>query len=328
MAKTNIEWADSVWNPITGCTPVSAGCKNCYAKRMAKRLAGRCGYPEAPHEFDVTVHEDKMDEPLRWRKPRLVFVCSMGDLFHEDVITKHAGMLVDIFAVMALARAHHFLLLTKRPHIAASFFDDLSGNAFRRDVEYVQLSNGLRRVIECERNLTWPLPNVWFGTTAENQARADERIPQLLRIPAAGHFVSYEPALGPVDWDEFLWDYRLPEHSLATSTKIIRPGVKWLIAGGETGPGARPSHPDWFREVRDQCAEAGVPFLLKSLGEWQYGTAVPWNWTHVVHMNSAGERIEPTNGHEFWRVGKKAAGRLLDGVLHDEYPEALTCTGQ
>jgi protein gp37 len=310
MGKTSIEWATDTWSPITGCTPVSAGCKNCYAKRMAKRLAGRCGYPEAPHEFRVTVHDDKMDEPLRWRKPRRVFVCSMGDLFHENV---NGTTIRRAWATMALCPQHRFLVLTKRPRSMCYEMNALRGLA---DSENWTLSQLCR-----------PLPNVWLGVTAENQEMADERIPVLLSIPAAGHFVSYEPALGPVDFGPWLQPYWnaqelsrrngrwgtcgdcprdgegnvYPERCKYTSRydHQLPTGVwlDWTIAGAETGPGARPSHPDWFRQVRDDCREAGVPFLFKSWGGPQ---------------------------REGWVIGGQLyAGRLLDGVLHDEYPEML-----
>lgn len=185
---TKIEWADEVWNPITGCSPISAGCKNCWARRMAKRLAGRYGYPEAPHQFDVTLHPERLEQPLQWHKPRHVFVCSMGDLFHRDVSSGHTQR---VFQQIAQTPQHTYLILTKRPHRMKMFFvnnTDVNG--------YLHMWNGYK----AKR----PFPNTWLGVSVENQKTADERIPLLLQIPAAVRFVSYEPALGPIDITRYL----------------------------------------------------------------------------------------------------------------------------
>jgi len=174
MSKTKIEWTDVVWNPVTGCTKVSEGCQNCYAERMAKRLAGRCGYPEED-PFRVTLHPDRLNEPLKWKKPRRVFVCSMGDLFHEDVPLEFIGK------VLCLARSlpeHTFIFLTKRPirMRSALLAWDMTGK-----------TNGI------------PSSHLWFGVTCENQKAADERIPILLDTPAAVRFISIEPMLEEID---------------------------------------------------------------------------------------------------------------------------------
>ena len=260
MSPTRIEWVTNpdgtkgeTWNPVSGCTKVSAGCKNCYAERMAKRLAGRCGYPEAPHQFDVTLHPDRLEQPLRWKKSRTVFVCSMSDLFHEDVPFDYVD---EIFGIMAEAPQHSFQLLTKRPERAISYISDANLSA-----------------TNVETHLVWPLPNVWLGVTAENQATADERIPLLLETPAAVRFVSCEPLLGPVRFDYEDWDrtaeYMEPKTYLRSYTidngARRMPGIDWVIVGAETGPGARPMHPDWARDIRDQCQEAGVPFFFKKM---------------------------------------------------------------
>lgn len=168
---SKIEWTDETWNPITGCTKISAGCAHCYAERMARRLAGRCGYPEAPNHFDVTYHPDRMMQPTKWKKPRRVFVCSMSDLFHDDV-PKH--VVWAIWSRMSCTEQHTFQVLTKRPERALSVLNDL----------YAQ------------HNWGDPSPNIWLGVTAENQRAANERIPFLLQIPAAVRFVSCEPLLG------------------------------------------------------------------------------------------------------------------------------------
>lgn len=226
---TKIEWTDETWNPVTGCTPISEGCRNCYAKRMARRLAGRCGYPPAPNHFDVTLHPDRLEQPPKWRKPRMIFVCSMSDLFHEDIADSYIG---SVFDVALRAPQHTYQFLTKRSKRVLEFAR-----------EYCQ-----HRDIDC-------LPANWWGlVTAENQRAADERIPDLLKAPWAVRGVSCEPLLGPVDIKDYLRGFG----RFYSSTSI-----DWTIAGGETGPGARPMHPNWARGLRDQCQEAGVSFFFK-----------------------------------------------------------------
>lgn len=314
MASTKIEWADAVWNPVTGCTPSSQGCQNCYAQRMAKRLAGRCGYP-ADDPFRVTLHPEKLEEPLHWKKPRRVFVCSMGDLFHEDVPFE---FIEQVFEVMRKAEQHMFLVLTKRPRRAKMFLDpNLRSDTFKN----------------------WPFPNAWLGVTAENQRMADERIPILLETPASVRFVSCEPLLGPIDLGQWL---ECP--TCAGSGEIYNPiedafedcpahfsPLHWVIAGGETGPGARPMHPDWVRTLRDQCQVAGVPFFFKSWGEW-----APFDLVTDFHAPRKLIAYDGSLQGEYcgWgchnrtkrfaqvvRVGKKYAGRLLDGRTWEEYPK-------
>jgi len=277
---TKIEWATETWNPITGCSPVSEGCQNCYAQRMAQRLKGRYGYPK-DEPFTVTFHPDRLDQPLRWKKPRMIFVCSMGDLFHEKV----AQVWIDyIFVEIRKASHHTFLVLTKRPERMAAC------------IEYYA------------RNPTgWPFPNLWLGVTAENQQRADERIPILLQIPATVRFVSIEPMLSQVDLIKEYFalrcngKYPFPQLENKYRTKIIDL-LDWVIVGGETGLGARPMHPDWVRSVRDQCQESDTPFFFKQWGEFG-----------------------PATG---WRIGKKKAGRMLDGREWNEYPKKFNQKGQ
>ena len=306
MSDTTIEWAEKSWNPVTGCTPVSEGCANCYAKRMANRLRGRFGYP-ADDPFRVTLHPDRLTEPLRWRKPRRVFVCSMGDLFHDDVPT---DLIDNVLEIVAACPAHQFLLVTKRPeNIDDKLYGVTEANACR------SLGGGDY------------LPNLWLGVSVENQARADERIPILLQIPAAVRFVSYEPALGPVDFSPWL----TPAGELVTTSRT----PDWLIAGGESGPGARPAHPDWFRKVRDDCQAAGAAFFFKQWGAFRpYKFGDPWTILKPVALRGGGARLPdlpPCDTEAEWRahlgdtalmepVGKKAAGRLLDGREWNEYP--------
>lgn len=295
---TKIEWAEETWNPVTGCSPISEGCRNCYAARMAKRLAGRCGYP-ADDPFRVTLHPERLGEPLRWKEPRRVFVCSMGDLFHEDV---PRWMRFEVMDIILQAKQHTFLILTKRPANMKEFFEWYYSKA--------------GRTIETIKNL-------WLGVTAENQQRADERIPILLQIPAAVRFVSVEPMLGPVDLS--LSDGVDLSMSVGTGLKpgksYLINSLDWVICGGESGSGARPMHPDWVRNLRNQCQEAGVPFFFKSWGEWMpsYQTGATFELSRLktdeVVMSG------PGHGVVMKKVGKKAAGRLLDGQEWNQYPE-------
>jgi protein gp37 len=233
---TKIEWTDATWNPITGCTPISEGCEHCYAQRMAQRLAGRYGYPK-DQPFAVTVHHDRMVEPLAWRKPRRIFVCSMADLMHEDVPDVAIG---DVIGMIKAAPQHRFMILTKRPRRLSAW--------------------------------TWPA-NAWLGVTAENQDRADERLPHLLVMQSAVVlFVSVEPMLGPVNLKRYLghpmprpWPVRVSADGGCPPR-----GLDWVICGGETGPGAREMDVQWARSLRDQCKAAGAPFFFKKVGKGSY----------------------------------------------------------
>jgi len=220
MAKTAIEWTELSWNPITGCTPISEGCQNCYAARMAKRLAGRCGYP-ADDPFRPTFHYDRLREPYHWKSRRMIFVCSMGDLFHEDISD---FIIYRVLRVVKETPQHTYQLLTKRP-------DRL-------------------KVISayCRRNGCNRLANLWLGVSIENQERADQRIPHLLAVNNVGvRFVSIEPMLGEINIAPWLYsDY----DKAAMDNQLLKPlkgfdyrKLDWVIVGGETGPGARPMHP-------------------------------------------------------------------------------------
>ena len=324
MNNTTIEWTNKTWNPITGCTPISPGCANCYARRMAKRLAGRVGYPEAPHEFDVTLHPERLGEPLRWKKPARVFVCSMSDLFHEDVSFEFVDK---IMAVIGRSQQHTFQILTKRSDRMAEYFaQDRYDNILREAYGLQFRVDGMGQGISNPSR--FGLPNIWIGVTAENQEQADKRIPTLLQIPAVIKFVSVEPMLGPVDLRYLQPNDPPTEINALTGTHgVLRPHrgtcprLNWVIVGGETGPGARPMHPDWARSLRDQCVEAGTPFFFKSYGDWIRSDFVPNNWSQVTFMDMEGQKRDPANGFEFWRIGKKAAGRWLDGREWNEYPE-------
>jgi protein gp37 len=312
MNKTKIEWADATWNPITGCTKISPGCQNCYAERMAKRLAGRCGYP-ADEPFKVTLHPDRLDQPLKWKKPRTVLVSFMGDLFHEDAPDKY---IIDCLSIMAEAWQHTFIILTKRP---ARMKDIIAHETVANDV-WLQTSRG----VNAEPS-PWPLPNIWLGVTAENQEQADKRIPILLQIPAVVRFVSVEPMLGPVDLTQIDIGGNVWINSLTGDCKSYHPyggmwkitesknKLDWVICGGETGPGARPMHPDWVRGLRDQCQASGTPFFFKQHGEWSHDSQ------DAQKEDATRVHIWP-DGSYSWKVGKKKAGRLLDGREWSEFP--------
>ncbi len=305
--KTKIEWATDVWNPVTGCTKVSEGCRNCYAERMVKRFGHRlhgdkpAGVGIRPREFvHVQLHPEKLDQPLHWRKPRRVFVCSMGDLFHEDVPW---SFIVEVFLRMNRTGNHTFMVLTKRPERMREF---CSSEQF--------MDSG-------------PLANVWLGVSVEDQKTADERIPLLLQTPAALRFVSCEPMLGPVK----LWRQQPNGRLLNLGEVANGRGLDWVICGGESGPGARPMHPEWARSLRDQCAAANVPFFFKQWGEWAWAsqtaggqlTHAVCRHGHVSVFNGDDMRracAECTGWEGLRRVGKKAAGRELDGMMHDVMP--------
>lgn len=292
MSTTSkIDWTDATWNVTSGCTKVSPGCANCYAERMHKRLRAMGQARYAAPFSQVVCHPDALDAPLHWRKPRRIFVNSMADLFHEDV---PFAFVEAVTTVIAACSARTFQILTKRPERMREFF---------------------RRIPQI-----WPLPNLWLGVTAENQEAADERIPLLLQTPAAVRFVSYEPALGPVD----LRAVSTANVSAAAGNKLSD-CLHWVIAGGESGPHARPMHPNWVRSIRDQCAGAGVPFFFKGWGE--HGTC----WATMPHM-IADELYpsEPTwkmfTSYEQWIA--KARGWLKRGdICLDLDGKQLHCGG-
>jgi len=298
--KSKIEWTDATWNPVTGRTKISRGCARCYAERMAYRFAGCNGYPHRPQHFDVTLHPQRLERPLRWRKPRRVFVCSMSDLFHEDVPDSYIDRVFEIMIYSAARQlGHTFQVLTKRPERMLAWF-----NAGRnRGGDHV------------------PLHNLWLGVTCENQEQSDKRIPYLLQTPAAVRFVSVEPMLGPVDIEHFLGD------TFSSLYGGFSLGLDWVICGGESGPGAQPMHPDWARALRDQCASAGVPFFFKQWGAWHYDPQFSQHNPVKMYMDRHGNFYSGTTDERyrdgllcFDRVGKHSAGRLLDGREWNEFP--------
>jgi len=292
---TKIEWTEETWNPMTGCSKVSPGCRGCYAEKMARRLKAM-GQPNYTNGFEPTCHPHVLDKPLRWRKPRRVFVCSMSDLFHPKFTDEQIAA---VFGVMAVAAQHFygakvggpqngphtFQVLTKRADrmarlVGSSAFRFKVGRAAygwahdRTDAGWLyQCITGDREPgNHCTLDKMWPLPNVMLGVSVEDQQRADERIPLLLQTPAAVRFVSCEPLLGPISIRDYLVDCRSCDDEGRTAGAVIagdctcgRATLDWVIAGAESGPGARPASDDWFRSLRDQCHGAGVGYFLKQM---------------------------------------------------------------
>ena len=337
--KTSIEWSDATWNPITGCTKVSAGCRHCYAERDWVRLQHIPAY--AGRAFtDVATHEDRLEQPLRWKRPRRIFVNSMSDVFYPDV----SDAFIDkVIAIMALNRRHVFQVLTKRPERMREYLGALTLSR----IESSARSMGYTVMFEERALVSLPLPNVWLGVSVEDQATADERIPLLLETPAAVRWISAEPLLGPLRlhlptrfWGELPGNRRRCNHCCNgdrcdDSTHFSRTycpfcfgtggtaPIDWLVVGGESGSKARPMNPEWVRSLRDQCAASGVPFLFKQWGEWIDDDNIDSANLRAPQIADPNEFFSEHNwkdGLSSWRVGKKAAGRLLDGSLHDAYP--------
>jgi protein gp37 len=353
--KSNIEWTDATWNPIVGCSIVSPGCTNCYAMSMAARIEAM----QPRSHYDGTTMKVKgkpvwtgqlamapdhiLTAPLRWKKPRKIFVNSMGDLFHESVPDEWIDK---VFAVMALCPQHTFQVLTKRSKRMREYCNFIRSQYLDAQDEISQVRYGSRSTA-----ITWPLPNVWLGVSAEDQTRADERIPDLLATPAAVRFVSAEPLLGPIYFTlldvtngntahlNSLTGNTFVDGNAGQSSQTFK-GLKldWIIAGGESGHGARPMHPDWARSIRDQCQAAGTAFFFKQWGEWvpQLGAVdisdnpeqsrykwAEWQvdtckWDYIDNPQWCEDM---DSDHSVIRVGKAKAGNLLDGKTHNQFPE-------
>jgi len=388
-----IEWTDATWPIVQGCDYESPGCTHCYAVSVVHRLAHNpnpkisaplAGLIEKRKgklfwTGKVALREDRLDWPLTWREPKMIFVPSHGDIFHPDVPD---AFLDRIFAVMALAPQHTFQVLTKRPERMRDYLN--TPHRHDKIAAAWNWSHHDKRGADNRNAGLWPFPNIWLGVSVEDQARADERIPLLLDTPAAVRFLSCEPLLGPVDltrwlpdchecgascgWRSGALDYPAQEkcNHCGETTKsadidefcpkcghqdfsgvcpqcggdVVQshpdtPCLDWVIVGGESGDRARPMHPYWARSLRDQCAAAGVPFFFKQWGAW---TAVydrdrddpDWRRCDTVACRTPdGRWLNLDGGHGFhgervvrvYRVGKKAAGRLLDGRTWDQFPE-------
>lgn len=371
--RTGIEWTDATWNPIRAhargyggkaanigwhCEHVSEGCRNCYAEGINKRLGNGFEFkPGKRGALDIFVDDKALLAPLKWKRPRMIFVCSMTDLF-ADFVTDE--MIDRVFAVMALCPQHRFQVLTKRSARMRAWFARIVDEHWLAS-EALWLADWLgenrRAALYDLESTAWPLPNVWLGVSAEDQKNADERIPDLLATPAAVRFVSLEPLLGAIDLTAIEagatgtlkdGDFAYPKRIDALTGEAGHyPGkgtfhpeshrmqrLDWVIVGGESGPNARPMHPDWPRKIRDDCAAAGVPFFFKQNGQYAVTydrDADDPDWRHcgeVEHKTPLGRWLNLAGGFGFHgdrvvrvdRVGKKRAGRLLDGVEHNGMP--------
>jgi len=355
--KTGIEWTDATWTPLRTrvkpdagaiakakgytslvriatsmaghvgphCEHVSGGCDHCYSERNN----GRCmpnngtGLPfdrRARDLVDPFVDEKILRQPLKWRKPHMVFVCSQTDLFGEWVTDEDIDR---VFAVMASCPQHTFQVLTKRPERMLAYLNRCTELEKMCEVVPQLVAEGLMPPPKERERLRWPLPNVVAMTSVEDEETAQLRIPILLQTPAALHGASYEPALGPVDFAPYLDTASIGQGRPPKFGSFL----DWVIVGGESGPGARPAHPDWFRSVRDHCQAAGVAFFFKQWGEW-----APCDQLTDVEVETRrgpvqSEVIAP-NGFPTvravtcWRIGKRAAGALLDDKEWKQFPEA------
>nr|WP_295465289.1 phage Gp37/Gp68 family protein [Mesorhizobium sp.] len=379
---TSIEWTHrpgtkgESWNPIrarnlkTGkvgwhCTHASDGCRNCYAERLnlnRRGLAFGTGLPYKPgyeqaagsaegatgaqrDSLEIFLDDKTLAQPLRWRQPRTIFVCSMTDLFGAFV----SDALIDrVFAVAALCPQHTFIVLTKRSARMREYLT-LSRSRLGSEVlgAYENIYSAMGALgregltephpyrLAYPNGMPWPLPNVWLGVSAERQQEADERIPDLLAAPAAIRFASLEPLLGPIDLTSIctghyfidalrgLKYHDAPEGVHGATESCAK--LDWGIVGGESGPDARPMHPDWARSLRDQCAAAGTAFFFKQWGEFGPAfrldlrpTGLPWSGEaqRAVHRGTA--TVEQATR----RFGKRRAGRFLDGVEHNAWPSS------
>jgi protein gp37 len=378
---TSIEWADKTWSPIIGCDRVSPGCDSCYAITTA-HIRTSNPRPSIAQAFAGTTHrtadrvdwtgqinhlEDRLTQPFAWKKHLKVFVNSQSDLFHKDVDT---DFIAKAFAVMALTPQHSYQILTKRHARMRSllnqpnFWNEVGKHARRTAYQNPRAQEWIEEGVSACDPTTWEslryLPNVHLGVSVENQHWADIRIPALLDTPAAIRWISAEPLLGPVDltrlaanshqqpdmvYDALGQRYGVPGRWQAATTARL----DWVVAGGESGPKARPMHPDWARALRDQCAAAGVPYLFKQWGEW--GVEAPLDDQGRLLNTRRGMGITVANdgtvyqpgdlaypdgprygeavraNHQrahltaMYRLGKKKAGRELDGRTHDAFPE-------
>lgn len=306
-ANTKIEWADHTFNPWIGCTRVSltcsggGGCDNCYAavNTAARALKVKWGAGEPRHRTSV----DNWQEPLRWEakaerfleangRRQRVFCASLADVFDNEV---DAQWRADLLTLIHHTPSLDWLLLTKRIGNAAAMLDVATSGRWKEA----------------------PLPNVWLGATVVNQKEADRDIPKLLAAPAGTRFLSIEPMLGPVDLRGMFDMQRSCFYSALERGSLVPQRVDWVIAGGESGPHARPVHPDWLRSLQAQCFDAGVPFLFKQWGEWAPPEAIPQELWSPIH--------DYVDDAYVMRAGKKATGRTLDGVEHNGFPEVVAC---
>lgn len=313
--QTHIQWTQRTWNPIAGCSKVSAGCDGCYAIRDTRRLSCnphpkvRAAYADLVQITNgrwnwtgtVRLVEEKLTLPLEWRKPSRIFVNSMSDLFHESVPDEWIDR---VFAVMNGAPQHIFQILTKRPARMRAYLSDPE----------VACRWGWHKPVNWTEAV---IRNVWVGVSAEDQATADARIPELLRTPAAVRWVSLEPLIGPITLAGSCRGYFRQEPPTFSQREVYKGLLDWVVVGGESGKAARPMHPAWVTALRDQCQAAGVPFFFKQWGEWLPCGQIPT--LPLPDRLYRGFRFDG-DYQRVLRVGRKLAGRRLYGREWNEYP--------
>lgn len=310
MTRATVGFRAEAWNPTIGCSPISTGCGNCNAIQLAHAIAnnfGNADYARATERSSgglswtgaTTVYEKALYKPLRWAKPRVAIVGSISDLFHEGLAENDVAT---VFAVMALTPRHTYLISTKRAHRMAGL---LTSNTFRSQVETLmkRISGDASTAL-----MSWPLQNLWIGTSVENVATAKTRIRFLFDSPGVVRFVSLEPLLELVDLQ-----------------KILRPEqlqiLDWVVVGGEKGYRARPMHPDWARAIRDVCAQYAIPFFFRQIGQWDWNA----DWESTDWIDPEGSIFkEPSPGRQGIAYQRRVyTGRLLDGEYHDALPRAF-----
>jgi len=355
VGETAISWTHRpgtkgrTWNPTKGCSRVSEGCRHCYAERQAARIVRmHKGKPTVYDDLVKTVNGEArwtgkvvlvpkiLAEPLGWKEPSTVFVNSMSDLFHEDLTNEQIAA---VFGVMAACPQHTFIVLTKRAKRMREWFKWASTDRGCSTDMFMQqcaanlgVDIPLHRIKGTFKAFSWPLPNVWLGVSAENQAAADERIPELLATPAAIRLLSCEPLLGRLDltlrgsrikeWDED-WKYdTLRGFEWASPHSEVEegssPSLDWVIAGCESGPGARPCATSWLWDLRDQCADAGVPFFLKQAHPWTWAAGDP----PPGHARDDGRGAITAGPGSHRKAGGVIELPYLDGVQHKAFPES------
>lgn len=350
---TAISWAEATWNVLTGCTVLSPGCKRCYAMKLAgarlKNHWSRQGLTVDSKAGPVWTGEVRynpewLDQPLRWSRPRMIFVAAHSDIGHPAVRDEWRDA---IFAVMALRPDHVYLVLTKRPDVLGAYLASESTRG-RVWAHASRLAGKFRRTRDQlfaigQRISNWPLQNVWVGTSAEDQPHLDERLPHLLRLPAALRWLSIEPMLGPVDltmvptWTDPRSDDENTLNALTgreyhAGAGVLGdrgPRIEWVVAGGESQNSDRPTHPDWVRSLRDQCQAAAVPFHFKQWGDWidaDNGLKNPhgrsWTFNEAARIADEGGWAYEHNsdGTTMIKAGARRTGRTLDGHIWDEFP--------
>lgn len=332
---TAIEWTHIpgfkgvTWNPVAGCSKVSEGCRNCYAIRDAHRLGGNPNPKISSVYSDLTVVENgspnwtgkvrvldqRLEQPLHWKNPRAVFVNSMSDLFHEEIPNE---FIAKVLMVASVCPEHIFMILTKRAKRMAEFFESPDPSA----AEWIY-DIAPERALAFANQPDEPPPNIWLGVSAEDQATANERIPFLLEAPASRRFVSLEPLLGEIDLTKIFPEDvggDLPINVLTPFDPHSGIGhLDWIIFGGESGDDARPLHPNYPRKLRDQGIAAGIPIFFKQWGEHLPSSCLPAERNAILALNENLTHLA-AHGETFWKVGKKAAGSLLDGKHWQEFP--------